>query len=662
MSASNSAKQAKARDLRHRVLTCLHKLSDRDTHSAAALELESIARALSADALPSFISSVSATDSSDKSPVRRQCLKLVSILSESHGNSLSPYLSKILSSVVRRLRDADSSVRAACVAASLSLSSHVTSPPFASLIKPFVESLFTEQDSSAQTGAALCLAAAIEGSRSPDAASLRRLLPRIEKLARSDCFKAKPALLALVGSVVAVEGVLRVGAGNVVWNLINLLVDFLSSDDWAARKAAAEALAKIAAVEKDSLSEYKASCLKTFEAKRFDKVKAARETMNQMIEAWNEIPDLPEEFSPVLESEASSKRRIHDFPLLFTTVTVSYSSFQMLGIVILFICAVDLVSRLVRENASDGRYPPVSKTPCSVGSNTLLSRRRSPLDSPATRTPHADGSPASTARKRSPFGSNVKKTGPAMFQKLDRKKPSDLKVEIVTPAGCCGVELSDGKGEPAMETSEGEKAFEKSGIQRALFKENNGKHNKLGFFRSASRVVPCGDTSVVVSNETGDICRNQKECDDLSLIRNQLLQIESQQSNLMDMLQKFIGSSQKGMNSLEARVHGLELALDEISFDLAVSTGRMSQNGAAGAMCCKIPGTDFLSSKLWRKAGSRSSAPRLPASSGGNPSMEHRRFLQGRNALVINPLANIPSGSPGLPEVSSSGAVYNRTA
>ncbi|XP_042060760.1 TORTIFOLIA1-like protein 3 [Salvia splendens] len=142
--------------------------------------------------------------------------------------------------------------------------------------------MFTEQDSSAQTGAVLCLAAAIEGSRSPDAASLRRLLPRIEKLARSDCFKAKPALLSLVGSVVAVEGVLRVGAWNVVWNLLNLLVDFLSIDDWAARKAAAEALAKIAAVEKDSLSEYKASCLKTFEATRFDKVKAARETMNQM--------------------------------------------------------------------------------------------------------------------------------------------------------------------------------------------------------------------------------------------------------------------------------------------------------------------------------------------------------------------------------------------
>lgn len=624
MSASNSAKQAKARDLKHRVLTCLHKLSDRDTHSAAASELESIAKTLPTDALPSFISSVSATDSSDKSPVRRQCLKLVSILSEHHGNSISPYLSKVLTGVVRRLRDPDSSVRAACVAASLSLSSHITSPPFSSLIKPFVESLFTEQDPNAQTGAALCLAAVIEGSRNPDAGSLRRLLPRIEKLAKCDSFKAKPALLALVGSVVEVEGVLRGGGKNAVRNLLSCLVEFLNSEDWAARKAAAEALMKIATVEKESLSEFKASCLKTFEAKRFDKVKAARETMIQMIEAWMEIPDLPEEFSPVPESEPSSK-----------------------------------------QNGSDGRYPPGPRTSASVGSNSLQARRRSPLDNLATKAVHADGSPASTARKRSPSGSNVRKTGPAMFQKLDRKKPSDLKVEVVTPAGCYGVELSDDKDEHVLETS----SFEKSGIKRSLFKENSGKQ-KLGFFRGSSRVVPCGDTSVVVSNETGEICRNQRECEDLSLIRKQLLQIESQQSNLLDMLQKFIGSSQKGMHSLEARVHGLELALDEISFDLAVSTGRMSQNGAAGGMCCKIPGTDFLSSKLWRKAGSRSSTSRLPAS-GGTPSMygtgegfpmENRRFLQGRHALVVNPLAKIPNGSLGFPEVSSSGAVNNTTA
>ncbi|GFP81423.1 microtubule-associated protein tortifolia1, partial [Phtheirospermum japonicum] len=190
-------------DLKHRVLACLHKLSDRDTHSAAASELESIAKALIADALPPFLSSISATDSSDKSLVRRHCIKLISVLAEHHKNSLSPYMSKLLSAVVRRLRDPDSAVRSACVAASLSLSSNLTSPPFTSITKPFLEFLFTEQDQNAQTGAALCLAATIKGSRSPDAASLRRLLPRLEKLAKCDGWSgAIPPLVASENMVV----------------------------------------------------------------------------------------------------------------------------------------------------------------------------------------------------------------------------------------------------------------------------------------------------------------------------------------------------------------------------------------------------------------------------------------------------------------------------
>lgn len=118
------------------------------------------------------------------------------------------------------------------------------------------------------------------------------------------------------------------------------------------------------------------------------------------------------------------------------------------------------------------------------------------------------------------------------------------------------------------------------------------------------------------------------------------------------------------MHSLEARVHGLELSLDEISFDLAVSTRRMSQNGAAGAMCCKLPGTEFLSSKLWGKLGNRSSISRLPAS-GGTPSMapmENRRFLQGSHGLIVNPLAKYSTGSLGFPEGSSSGVVNNSPA
>ncbi|CAI9753913.1 unnamed protein product [Fraxinus pennsylvanica] len=581
MSASNSKQQsqAQARDLKHRVLTCLHKLSDRDTHAAAASELESIARSLSTDSLPPFLSSISATDSSDKSPVRRQCLRLISVLSEHYGNSLSPYLSKLLSAIVRRLRDPDSSVRSACVSASLSLSSHLTAPSFASITKPFLESLFREQDSNTQNGAALCLVSIIEGSQNPDSGCLRRLLPRFEKLAKCESFKAKTALLTLMGSVVELNGVLGGGGKNLIKNLVMFLVEFLSSEDWAARKAAAETLMKIAGVEKYALSEYKSSCLKTFEAKRFDKVKAVRETMNQMIDAWKEIPDLSDEVSQYTESQVSSK-----------------------------------------ESPSDGRYPPGIKTSCTVSSTAPVVRKRVPFDNSVGRTPSVDGPSATTARKRSPLGGNNRKTGPAMFRKLDPKKPYDGKVQIAGDSS--GIAVSEDnpltRGERVLKTVEEERnKFTKPEIKRALFNENSDeKKQKLGIFKPGSCVVPCDHESFVTVNEAGDPCRNHRECEDLSYIRKQLVQIENQQSNLLDILQKFIGSSHSGMHSLETRVHGLELALDEISFDLAVSTGRMSRSDAAGAMCCKLPGAEFLSSKLWKKTEGRFSTSRFSISDG----------------------------------------------
>lgn len=258
------------REFKHRVLVCLNKLSDRDTHSAAATELESIAKALTHDSIPPFLSSISATDSSDRSPVRKQCVRLISTLSEAHGDVLSPYLSKLISAVVRRLRDPDTVVRTACVAATGSIASHVTKPPFMSVAKPFVDALVTEQDLNAQIGAALCLASVINNAPDPDSAYLRRLLPRIERLLKSDGFKAKAALLTVVASVIGV------GAGlsaMIVRNLVKMTTDFVvKSEDWTVRKAAAEVLEKLAVVEKDLLPEYKASCLKTFEAKKFDKV------------------------------------------------------------------------------------------------------------------------------------------------------------------------------------------------------------------------------------------------------------------------------------------------------------------------------------------------------------------------------------------------------
>ncbi|XP_031106482.1 TORTIFOLIA1-like protein 4 [Ipomoea triloba] len=582
MSMTRKQNQNQARDLKHRVLTCLHKLSDRDTHSAAAIELEAIAKALSTETIPPFLSSIAATDSSDKSPVRKECLRLISILSESHGNLLSPYLSKLLGAVIRRLRDHDSAVRSACVTASASISLHLTKSPFSSIMKPFLEALFTEQEMNSQIGAALCLAAVIEAAPDPDVVSLRKQIPRFEKLLKSESFKAKAALLTLIGSVIAVGA-----ASNqqVVRNLVPRLVEFVSSEDWAARKASAEALLRLGVAERETLSEFKASCLKTFEAKRFDKVKTVRETMSQMLEAWKEIPDLSDDVSLPPESDSSS-----------------------------------------RENGSD---PPGSRS-----SGTLNVGRRNLHKS---KTNALGSSSAATV-----IG---KKATPAIFRKLDHKKPFDqLKIEVPNSQDSSGDDLKckNGKGDEEKE------GFTKPEIKRPLF----------GKSASGCRVVPYQDErsdSNVVMNESGDLCMNQKERDDLSEIRKQLVQIENQQSNLLQVLQKFIGTCQSGMHSLEARVHGLELSLDEISYDLAVSTGRMSNRDSA-AMCCKLPGAEFLSSKLWR----RTSTSQFPAS-GGTPfvASAHNKASPG---FIVNPLAetnHYSQSQQGISHVSYNGVSRN---
>lgn len=84
-------------------------------------------------------------------------------------------------------------------------------------------------------------------------------------------------------------------------------------------------------------------------------------------------------------------------------------------------------------------------------------------------------------------------------------------------------------------------------------------------------------------------------------------------------IQRFIGSSQSGLNALESRVHGLEMALDEISYDLAISSGRIPNSESAENTCCKLPGAEFLSSKFWRRTDGRCSTSRL--TSGTIPSL-----------------------------------------
>ncbi|KAK7265734.1 hypothetical protein RJT34_33357 [Clitoria ternatea] len=568
-------------NIKQRIFTCLTKLSDRDTQSLAVTELESIARNLDATTVPVFLSCMYSTDASDKPPVRKQCVQLLGLVSEIHGNALSPYLSKILSSIVRRLRDPDSSVRSACVISVSALSCHVTRQPLASFLKPLTEALFTEQEQNAQAGAALCLASAIDGASDPDPARLAKLLPKFEKLLNRDVFKAKPALLTLIGSVVEAGGASSHAA---LRSLVPCLVESLSGDDWATRKAAAETMVVLAKVEKELLSEFKAESLKVIENRRFDKVKLVRDVMNQMLEAWKQIPDASDEVSPPPKSQSSS-----------------------------------------RENASDGRYPPVSQNSCSPGSVMANLRNKS---APFSRFSPPDSSSASNPQNTIASVSS-KRMSSFVSQRLNHTN-WDVQIGMSKP--------SSAEMKPEM--------------KRALLnRSSDDKMQKYGGSKAGSRVVPYQD-SVPVSIFTKDHHGNDKESEDLSRIHDQLHQIEKQQSSLLDLLQKFMGSSQNGMHSLESRVHGLELALDEISYDLAISRGRMTKSDGPGNACCSLPGAEFLSSKFWRKTQGHHSISQF-SRSGGNPSLADRNAetmltnhrFRPDGSFITNPLADIHANS-----------------
>lgn len=150
------------------------------------------------------------------------------------------------------------------------MASQITKPPFSSLSKPLIDAILHEQDSNLQIGSALCLAAAIEAAPDPEPVQLQKLLPKLLKLSKSDGFRAKPAILSLIGSIVSAGGA---KSSNVIKFLIQCCVEFLSSEDWTVRKAAAEALLRLAVTEKCVLFEYKCSCLASLESRRFDKVR-----------------------------------------------------------------------------------------------------------------------------------------------------------------------------------------------------------------------------------------------------------------------------------------------------------------------------------------------------------------------------------------------------
>ncbi|KAK1316676.1 Microtubule-associated protein TORTIFOLIA1 [Acorus calamus] len=588
-------KQSSPSELKQRILWCLHKLSDRDTHAIAAAELDSIARSLTPDTLPVFISSVSDVRPSDKTPVRKHSLRLLSTL-PSHLPLHPHHLPRVLSAVLRRLRDPDSSVRSACVDAVRSVS---PSAPFHSLFKPLSEAVATEQDAGAQAGAP---------SASPPRSRREAGVDRADRVRR---------------------GQWRCGCGGGGGGVGGMSCGVSQERLLGREEGRRGGVVEVGAFGgEDLLAQFKSSCLASIESRRFDKVKIVRDTMNQLIEDWKSIP------CGIGEGGDASPLPVH-----------SLSKLSSRG----------------SDNFSDGRSSASSISSSTVRSESPLSKKSG---SPISRSSPSTTGPAKVANgRRSPPGSSTRRSSPPMFQKLERNKkpsPSDWKIEVAIPhtlpfTVVCkevGVQKEQNGGDES-------EAFSKLDMKLTDVKKyDDDKVDKYAELKNSnlSCVVAVEDKESLEFSD--EICERTKD-GELSVIRSQLIQIEKQQSSLLDLFQRFIGNSQSGMRALETRVHGLEMALDEISHGLAVSSGRTMSPDSS---CCKLPGAEFLSSKFWRKAEVRYSTSSRLSGSVATPSADEedtesslkwdkqKYRLQGG---LVDPLTEIQSRSRGCSEISS---------
>ncbi|GJS08192.1 tortifolia1-like protein 4 [Tanacetum coccineum] len=598
-------------DLKQQLLTHISKLSDRDTFTSASTHLETLTTTLPPTHLPILISHLSNTTPSDKSPVRKQCLKLLSLLALTHSQTLSQHhVTKIMNGIVKRLPDGEcNGVREACVEAVRVV---VKEFEFVTVVGKLVEVVGGENDANSRIGGAMCLSVAIEARGEikvfdeNEKVYLLKVLAKVMKMLRSEGGKGKGkgALLGVVGSVCGCGVV-----GGMLGVVVRSLVEFLGSEDWSVRKGAVVALGKLVAGEKGrgSLVEFKAGCVLALENKRFDKVKVVRESMNQTLELWREIPGSSDEVSvsPQVNGNLSSKD-----------------------------------NGIRKSPAIRPKNPPATAVETSP-KETISNSKHSPIHrfSPTT------------SQSKSPPKSNYRKQSGSIARKVDFDKETDQKINVSIPKP---VSLDRNCKEKVMRENivdtdkkvilETEKRVAE---QVTSNKTKDCSFGKLGGLRFGSRVVPFIDECELDTDINGHAIEhgygNQKEVEDISRIQNQLVQIENQQSNLLNLLQKFIGSSRSGMNSLETRVNGLEKALDEISYDLAISTGRVSNSDS----CCI--GTEFLSPKYWWRTEGTFHSPRSPFR--GSQQSLSDRFNPDSPTRGIAP--NTPGGGFGSPGRSS---------
>ncbi|XP_011009290.1 PREDICTED: microtubule-associated protein TORTIFOLIA1-like [Populus euphratica] len=576
-------------ELKQRIITCLSKLADRDTHQIALEELHTITQTISPDALPMLLNSHydSLSETSNSKPsVKKESLHLLSLACQTHRDLTLPHLAKIISCVVKRLKDSDSSVRDACrdaigVLSGLYLkgngaggegggggdgNGNGAGPMVGLFVRPLFEAM-GEQNKVVQSGAAMCMAkmvecAAAEGDDSGGNVAIgafHKLCPRICKLLNGQSFQAKAALLGVVTSLSQVGAIAPQGLEPLLQNIH----DCLGSTDWATRKAAADALSAIALHSSRLIADGAAnSTLTVLEACRFDKIKPVRDSMTEALQLWKQIagkgegvPD--DQKSSSLDGEHHEQAELSDKNLNSN----------------------DQRKESLARDASNGTSPTKDSASKSKGGSI-------------------HDKAVVILKKKTPALTD-KELNLEFFQKLEKRGSGDFPVEVVVPRRCLDSSNLNNEEESEPNDSESRGRPNRMGNSQSDYihgaSNNKFRNIERGITGKESRTRTFDDERIDINHRESSGSRagfsksdGQSEGSFINnkgnwlAIQRQLLQLERQQAHLMNMLQDFMGGSHNSMVTLENRVRGLERVVEDLAHDLTISSGRRGNNFAMG--------------------------------------------------------------------------------
>lgn len=564
-------------ELKQRILTSLSKLSDRDTYQIAVEDLEKIIQDVSPDGVSMLLNCLCDATIDPKPAVKKESLRLLAALSSAHCDSTAAYLTKIISYIVKRLKDSDYGVRDSCRDAIGALSAQYLKGDnsdnggLGSVVTLFVKPLFeamSEQNKGVQAGSAMCLAKMIESASDPPLASFQKICPRVCKHLNNPNFLAKSSLLPVVSSLSQVGAI----PSQSLEPLLQSIHDCLGNPDWATRKAAAETLICLASYSSHLIMETAASTTVTvLETCRFDKIKPVRDSVTEALLLWKKMVGKSGD-----GASDDQKASLHE-------------------------------SENSEAAAAQSGMKDQSERGGTAQSAKDSSNGSSPTDSSSKGKAANILNKAVGILKKKASTLSDRDLNPDFFQKLETRGSGDFPVEVIVPRQQQNQSSTQKQEEPELTSTET--------IGNSV--PNEGTVNSRGSAVGHSKQQ---DSDDFTRDKLGEERDNGKDSRTNWLaIQRQLLQLERQQSHLMNMLQDFMGGSHDAMLTLENRVRGLESIVEDMARDLSISSGRRGYEGSSSRLSSNYNGfpPEYPSGKIGRVGDGWSWGERFGQSRGG---------------------------------------------